>query len=188
MLVQSQRQRTMANCADGIGATALAVLAVASVVALGGCASCSTNPADAGFFCGAQNVSAGTYEVRQADLAVQATAAEAAADRRYAEASALKRTATGLADERSTLETRLKGLTSASAKIRGRLAEARLNRGLLQGDAARLEAEARDLDLKIEDLRRTRPQPTVQAISAVETSAAVLEKKIDDILTQKRKI
>lgn len=166
---------------------ALVALGTAAVAAMGGCATCSGDPASAGFFCGAQNLSTGTYEARQTALEGRADAAEAVADRRHAEAASLSRVATNLAGEKASLETRLKSLTSSSGKIRSRLAEARLARGTLQSDLTRLEAEARDLEIKIEDLRRTRPQPTVQAISAVETSAAALEKKVDEILARKQK-
>lgn len=147
---------------------------------LNGCASCTQDPAQAGFFCGVQNISSGTYERRQQALQWQATQAQEQAAYQGRQASALQREEQADISERRALRTQLALLQTNVRRQQRELTRARTESGADQATVARLETQLSQLQDRLKHAQSGTISP--EEIAALKRENQELQQKINDVL------
>ena len=138
------------------------VLALSGSLVVGGCASCTDDPTQAGFACGLANVLDGTYDDairdRQNTLAA-AQQDEVIAGQRAAAADAEARR---LEAEVSQARARLNAVDSDARELRQRLDAAEAERTIAQSEVDALERRLAEAERRLRDAQ-TRPASSASA-------------------------
>ena len=150
---------------------------------LSGCASCTQDPSQAGFFCGVQNISSGTYERRQQVLQSQAAQAQEQAAQQAQQASTLQREEQADVTERNTLRAQLTSIQADVNRQRRELARARTERGANQVTIAKLETQQRQLQDRLNYLKSH--SVSSEEIAQLKRENAELQRKMNEVVQRK---
>jgi chromosome segregation ATPase len=129
-----------------------------------GCASCTQDPSQAGFFCGVQNITSGTYDRRQQALQWQAT----------------QRQEQSVAAEKRALAEQLSLLQADLSLQQRQLARARTQRGSAQETIAKLETQRNELQNRLNNARSGAVSP--QEIASLKRDIDNLQNAISKVL------